>query len=227
MRVGDLFHVKYGINMELNACETTSGDDGVNFVARTSENNGVVAKVKPVAGKVPQPAGLVTCAGSGSILSSFVQYKPFYSGRDLYVLTPKHEMRLEEKLFYCQCIKMNAYRYGYGRQANKTLKNIELPPLPDWLKKYTIDYSPITTKIKRRDLPIDTAKWKKFRLGDLFDVSGTKTTKLAELQSFGIGKYPYVTTQASNNGVAGFYDFYTETGNVLVVDSAVAGFCSY
>jgi hypothetical protein len=136
-------------------------------------------------------------------------------------------MRLEEKLFYCHCIKMNAYRYGYGRQANKTLKDINLPPLPNWLKTFTIDYSPITTKIPRHELPLDTTTWKKFRLGDWFDVTGTKTTKLGDLKSFGNGKYPYVTTQASNNGVAGFYDFNTETGNVLVIDSAVAAFCSY
>jgi len=138
MKVGELFHIKYGINMELNACDVTNDDDGINFVARTADNNGVVAKVKPIAGKTPQPAGVITCAGGGSVLSAFVQYKPFYSGRDLYLLTPKRKMRLEEKLFYCHCIKMNAYRYTYGRQANKTLKDIDLPSLPDWLKTFTI-----------------------------------------------------------------------------------------
>ena len=30
-----------------------------------------------------------------------------------------------------------------------------------------------------------------------------------------------------NNGVEGFYDFYTEDGNVLIIDSAVKGVCSY
>ncbi len=122
---------------------------------------------------------------------------------------------------------MNAYRYSYGRQANKTLKNINLPPLPDWLKKYKIDYSPINTQIKHKELPFDTTSWQSFKLSDLFDISGTKTTKLDELESYGSGKYPYVTTQATNNGVAGFYNYFTEKGNVLVIDSAVAGFCSY
>jgi hypothetical protein len=36
-----------------------------------------------------------------------------------------------------------------------------------------------------------------------------------------------VTTQATNNGVGGFYDHFTETGNVLVIDSAVLGYCGY
>ena len=226
MKVKDIFDLLQGNSFELINMDIDKGAT-VNFVARSSENNGVTARVSPIDDVEPFPEGGITVALSGSVLSSFVQDKPFYTGFHVMVLLPKTNMRLEEKLFYCHCIKMNAYRYGYGRQANKTLKDITLPPLPAWLKEYTIDYSPITTNIQRRDLPIDTMEWGKFRLGNLFEVLGTKTTKLAELQSFGIGQYPYVTTQASNNGIAGFYDFYTETGNVLVIDSAVAGFCSY
>lgn len=227
MLVSELFDIKYGINLELDALEQSDDADAINFVARTAENNGVVARVKRIPGKEPQPAGILTCAGGGSVLSTFVQDKPFYSGRDLYLLIPKKEMSLEEKLFYCHAIKMNAYRYSYGRQANRTLKNINLPPLPDWLKKYKIDYSPIDTKIKHKELLFDTTKWKSFKLSDLFEISGTKTTKLDELENYGSGEYPYVTTQATNNGVAGFYNYFTEKGNVLVIDSAVAGFCSY
>ena len=48
-----------------------------------------------------------------------------------------------------------------------------------------------------------------------------------ELEEYGSGEYPYVTTQATNNGIENFYDFYTEKGNVLAVDSAVLGYCSY
>lgn len=227
MRVSELFDIKYGINLELDGLERSDADDAVNFVARTSENNGVVARVKPIAGKEPQPAGILTCAGGGSVLSTFVQDKPFYSGRDLYLLIPKQEMTLEEKLFYCHAIKMNAYRYSYGRQANRTLKDINLPPLPDWIKNYKIDFSKIDTKVKPQKMLLDVSKWKYFKISDLFDVSGTKTTKVEELEKYGYGQYPYITTQSSNNGVAGFYNYYTETGNVLVIDSAVAGFCSY
>ena len=68
---------------------------------------------------------------------------------------------------------------------------------------------------------------KRFKIKDLFLVSGTKTTSLEDLNEKGKGRYPYVTTQSLNNGVAGFYDYYTEEGNVLTVDSAVAGYCSY
>ena len=130
MRIKDLFDVVYGTNLELYKCTQTRDPDGINFVSRTSRNNGVSAKVERIENKEPSPAGVLSCAAGGSVLSTFVQIKPFYSGRDLYVLTPKEEMTLEEKLFYCMCIKNNAYKYDYGRQANKTIEYLELPIAP-------------------------------------------------------------------------------------------------
>ena len=199
MKLGNLFDIKYGINLELNACEITDDTNGINFVARTSENNGIVAKVKPIKGKVPQPAGVLTCAAGGSVLSTFVQPYPFYSGRDLYILTPKEEMSLEEKLFYCHAIKMNAYRYQYGRQANRTLKDIDLPPIPAWLKKYKIDFSKICTKNKIPNKPLQVTTWEKFKVADLFTCQTTKA--LIETEK---GSVAYVTRSAENNGISGF-----------------------
>ena len=127
-KANELFEVKYGINMELNTCiEAEDGDpDAINFVARTESNNGVSARVKPVEGKEPQPAGLITCAGGGSVLSTFLQEEPFYSGRDLYLLIPLQPMSKLVKLFCITVLKANKYRYSYGRQANITLPYLEL-----------------------------------------------------------------------------------------------------
>lgn len=74
---------------------------------------------------------------------------------------------------------------------------------------------------------LDISSWKYFELSELFEIKGSKTTSLIELEEYGTGQFPYITTQATNNGVEGFYNFYTEDGNVLVVDSAVLGYCSY
>jgi hypothetical protein len=127
-KVSDLFEVKYGINMELDTCIQADKYDpkAINFVARTENNNGVTGLVKIVDGKIPHSAGLITCAGGGSVLSTFVQTKPFYSGRDLYLLIPKKDMSIYLKLFIITLIKSNKYRYSYGRQANVTLPNLIL-----------------------------------------------------------------------------------------------------
>ena len=76
-------------------------------------------------------------------------------------------------------------------------------------------------------LVLDVGKWRRFPIVDLFDVRGSTTTPPRELAVLPPGEHPYVTTQASNNGVAGFYDHCTEDGGVLTIDSAVMGYCSY
>lgn len=139
--IEDLFTVKYGINMELINCTECGKDENnsVNFVSRTSENNGVVARVKIQDGYIPQKAGTITCAGGGSVLSTFVQTDDFYSGRDLYLLIPKMDMSIYTKLFICTVIEANKYRYNYGRQANKTLPYItlKLPAKSDGSPNFT------------------------------------------------------------------------------------------
>jgi hypothetical protein len=89
----------------------------------------------------------------------------------------------------------------------------------------TVSDLPLLADPKSRSLHTD--EWQLFGINDLFQIKGTKTTSLRDLVFIGEGQWPYVTTRASNNGVGGFYDRATETGGVLVIDSAVAGFCSY
>lgn len=120
----NLFNIKYGVNLELNKC--IESECGVNFVSRTGENNGVSAKVEKFDNIEPQKAGLITVAGGGSVLSTFLQNRPFYSGRDLYTLELKKLVSDETKLFIVTVIKQNKYKYNYGRQANKTLPDLEI-----------------------------------------------------------------------------------------------------
>jgi hypothetical protein len=70
------------------------------------------------------------------VLETFLQSEPFYSGRDLYILRPKSPMTNDELLFYCCCIRANMFRYSYGRQANRTLKQLTVPAMaaiPQWV----------------------------------------------------------------------------------------------
>ena len=102
------------------------------------------AYVKPVSGKIPQPAFTITVAGGGSVLSTFLHTRPFYSGRDLYLLIPKEDISNFAKLFVVTALQAEKYRFNYGRQANRTLPylNLHLPVnkdgMPDWewMKQY-------------------------------------------------------------------------------------------
>jgi hypothetical protein len=132
--ISDLFEVIYGVNLELN--KLTKDPNGINFVGRSAKNNGVTGRVQLMPDIKPIEAGVLTVAGGGSVLETFVQFEPFYSGRDLYFLRPKFDLSLEQKLYYCMCIRANKYRFNYGRQANRTLKDIPIPEvdeIPDWV----------------------------------------------------------------------------------------------
>lgn len=125
----DLFTVHYGANMELykfDECKTTH-ERAVPFVSRSERNNGIAAHVEKRIGYELNPAHTLSVAGGGSVLATFYQDKPYYSGRDLYYLIPKRVMSVVEMLYYSMIIKANRYRYSYGRQANKTFKNILIP----------------------------------------------------------------------------------------------------
>lgn len=84
-----------------------------------------------------------------------------------------------------------------------------------------------------RHLKLDFTKWKEVMLGGekgLFTVKGSKTMDkkvLDEEHRLKDKKYPYVTTQATNNGIRDFYDICTDDGNILTIDSAVVGYCAY
>jgi len=84
-----------------------------------------------------------------------------------------------------------------------------------------------SNKKVNEEVDLDISEWKSFNLSTFFDVKGSKTTPKRELQEIGKGVYPYLTTSSVNNGVEGFYDYFTDEGNILIVDSAVRGVCSY
>lgn len=138
-KVSDLFKIQYGVNLELNSLEIQK--DGINFVARTSKDNGVSAKVKRIPYIEPNPPGTISVAAGGSVMESFLQLSPYYSGRDLFYLVPKIEMNNAVKLYYCMCLRKNKFKYSYGRQANETLGDLQIPcieDIPNEIKNFSL-----------------------------------------------------------------------------------------
>ncbi len=132
--IGDLFNIEYGVNLEFS--KMILDKDGIPFISRKSENNGMKGRVKILDDIDPNPAGTISVACGGSVMESFLQIEPYYSGRDILCLTPKLPMNNKQKLFYCMAFRANKYRYNYGRQANKTLALIPIPKLgalPDYV----------------------------------------------------------------------------------------------
>lgn len=134
-----LFTVKHGNKFDMNKMERCSPTgDAIAFVGRSGEENGIVGFVKKYNEIEPFASGLITVALGGAALSSFVQPRPFYTAQNIDVLMPLMNMSVDVKLYYCLCIEANAFRYStYGREANRTLKNLLLPTIemiPDWVE---------------------------------------------------------------------------------------------
>ena len=140
--VKDLFDVQYGNGLELTYLHKRH--DGYNFVARGQKDNGVTAVVDRVIGVSPFPAGSITVAVSGSVMESFLQLKPFYTAYHVMVLRPLPGIEMSDsvKLYYCMCLRYNKFRYSYGRQANETLKDLQIPCLeevPTYVKEFSFE----------------------------------------------------------------------------------------
>lgn len=217
--VSDLFDVFYGVNLELN--KLTQDGNGIPFVSRTAKNNGVSAKVKLVKGEKMNPAGTISVAGGGSVMESFLQKSPYYSGRDLYYLVPKTKMTDNVLLYYCACLRENKYRFNYGRQANRTLKDLLIPDLfstPSFVDENDLSkFEGLREPLISNKIELNPDVWEWFTYDYLFEIQRGRGPRKKELD--GKGKIPFVTSSDQNNGWTGFTDaFPTHKGNTIGVN---------
>jgi len=204
-KTSDLFTLTYGHSLELNRLEQSSAPDAVNFVGRAARNNGVTARVCPIAGSVPAAAGTISVAlgGQGGAGVAFLQPAPYYCGRDVMILAAKRPMTEQEKLWWVMCITANRFRYGFGRQANRTLKDLNLPPfkdIPAWVDTTDTDcYKDAELPASEETVSLrDIANLKPFTLQDLFEIrKGQRLTKANMIP----GGTPYVGASDTANGV--------------------------
>jgi restriction endonuclease S subunit len=237
-----LFDIKKG--KRLTKADMTEGE--IPFIGSIDSNNGY----REFIGQKPIHKGnTITVNYNGSVAEAFYQPKPFWASDDINVLYPKFLLNPYIAFFIITIIKHEKYRFNYGRKwhvdrmnRSKVLLPANTNNDPDWknierfikslnvFKKYKITdsaYFRKPFKYNSADLHLTTNGWTRFDLMGLFRITGTKTTSSPDLEKYGKGKYPYVTTQATSNGIDGFYNYYTENGEVITSDSAVVGYCAY
>jgi hypothetical protein len=123
-RICQLFNIEYPKSLVYS--NTTPQKGGINFVSSKATDNGVVGTVEKIGGVKIYPAGCITVPLKGSVLEPALQEAECYVAHQIAVLTPKNLMSTLSKLYMCTLIKANRYRFNYGRQADKTLKDLEL-----------------------------------------------------------------------------------------------------
>ncbi len=205
VKISSLFHVKYGVNLELVHLEKCNKDhdNAIRFVSRTEYNNGISAYVIKEQWK-PNPQHTISVAGGGSVLSSFYQEKEYLSGRDIYYLTPINEMSVDEMIYYAMCLKANKYKYNYGRQANKTLKDILVPPFaPKFISTLKIEVPvDFSNSANKANMQLNMESWQPFKYSKLFKIVRGRGARIIDIDKN--GSTPFVTATDQNNGWSGF-----------------------
>ena len=200
--VSEIFDVRYGHSLELNALVQSNQKNGVAFVSRQIGQNGVSTYVAPIDELIPAPGGDISCAlGGNGVLTTYVQEADFYCGRDVAILRRKVPMTKQQMLFYCLCIKANRYRYSYGRQANRTLRKLLIPridEIPSWVD--TTDLTQIVGANaacgNTQTQEFNPYRWEDFRYDALFKI--TKGRRLTKNQMTN-GGTPFIGSTDSNN----------------------------
>ncbi len=225
--IGDLFEVGTGHGLALDAQKRTDPDEGVAFVGRSHRNNGVTGWIEPITGVDPSPPGCISVAlrSRNHPLASFVQPREFYTAYHVAVLTPKRPMSLATKLWYCECIEANRFRFNFGRQANRTLPTLPIPAAPPaWVSGVT--YERASTTPRRAVTALHADRWPEYLLGDLFDLHPGRFVNRRDLAK---GDTPFITASDANNGVTKWVglDLDWPGGQITVANNGSVGAAFY
>lgn len=231
ININKIFNISYGNKLDM--CQMIQCDEGVSFVTRTATNNGVGGIVKPIDGIETYPAGSLSIALGGSIGSTFLQTKDFYTSQNVAVLQPIEKLSPELLLFMATLIEKEcSLRFvAFGRELNKHIKRdftIKLPLLeedkPDWKALETFIKDRIIPLLPKKaqkvwlqkydkepfnpqTLKLKTDEWKWFRYDEIFDIKHGFYNKKPEDNPD--GDIPFIGATDSNNGVTSHSDLET------------------
>lgn len=128
----ELFEIKKG--KRLTKANMLPGNTP--YIGSTDSRNGITAYV----GQAPIHKGnTLTVAYNGSVAETFYQAVAFWATDDVNVLYPKFSMTSAIGLFLCTLIRLEKFRFNYGRKWHldrMKLSTIRLPVdaagMPDW-----------------------------------------------------------------------------------------------
>lgn len=209
MKLSELFEIRYGHSLELNRLTMTTPEKGIRFISRKTGNNGVAAYVEQIPNVSPNPPVELTCALNGNgVLTTFIQDKPYYTAFHVACLKPKVRLSTGQLLYFATCIGANAYKYSWGRQANRTLKDLLIPgvgAIPGWVETLSentfqgVDAAANPTPPPPLD---NVVNWKSFRYDELFRIERGRGPRSKDLD--GSGTTPFITSTDRLNGLSGF-----------------------
>ena len=211
-RVGDLFTIYLGDYN--NPKFLTEDENGIPLVSATTTNNGISGYYK----KTPNLKVITKNKITWGKQCPYFCYQTtdFITGQGTYYLDVS-ALSFYTNLFICSVLNneiSQKYDYNNCLIGKKLSEEIILLPItaegsPDW--QFMEDYMKEITKLaakrveklkgEKPQTKIDTSNWKKFKVGELFDVANGKKYPSSIRQT---GELPLISTTANNNGISDY-----------------------
>jgi hypothetical protein len=221
--VENLFDLKIGENVDGNKINKSSGKTA--YITRKESNNGLDGFIEYDKFFLNSEKPVITIGNETA--EPFVQDYSFYTGTKVNILIPKTEINKYALLFISQSLKMHKSKYSYSFTINSTrLKrqkillptNIDAEPDYEFMETYMLQKAQEKIDLYRnyickriselenvkKVLPLTKKNWGEFFLNDIFNK--IQRGKRLKKDSHKMGKMPYISSTAMNNGVDGFVD---------------------
>ena len=204
--IDQIYKAKAHTDDELEFAEFPTKET-IPYVTRTDLNNGVKAFVYRNGIDSIEKGNALVIGDTTATIS--YQREEFVTG-DHIVIVRAPWLNMFTGLFIVSILKLEQYRYSYGRAFTMDLilnTYVKLPARidgkPNW--KFIENFmgglhtNPITTSNRSSHKPLETNKWKRFRVVDLFTVEKGKRLTADDQTE---GDTIYIGAIDSNNGVA-------------------------
>lgn len=199
--IKNLFEVSYG-QKEFENKSLLEGEEGNNIVVSSKgEDNGVYGFFNTENG---YKAPVISVPRTGTIGQAFVQLVDCSIDNNCLVLVPKKELTIEQLFQIAFQIRLNKWRYKYGRQI--TPQKIEEQEIV--LENLDVSFDKMVKELTPKEKPKQKIQENKniqiMKVKDLCNID--KKTAIPQNAMNLNGNVPYVTTTSMNNGVSQFAD---------------------
>jgi hypothetical protein len=199
--IKDLFEVSYG-QKEFENKSLLEGEEGENIVVSSKgDDNGVYGFFNTQNG---YKAPVISVPRTGTIGQAFVQLIDCSIDNNCLVLVPKKELTIEQLFQIAFQIRLNKWRYKYGRQITPAKIEAQEIILENLKVNFDKMVKELTPKEKPKQIIQENKNIEVMKVKDLCEIK--KKTAIPQNAMNLNGNVPYVTTSSMNNGVSQFAD---------------------
>lgn len=217
--IKELFNIDYGQG-EYHSKEYLDPGDGF-LISSQGVDNGCYGFFNVPSEYTPP---LITIPSTGSIGEAFVQTNFCSVDDNCLVLEPKHKLSLNYLFYVATKVRIQRWRYMYGRQITPyRIGKMEIEKPEEY--KSDVSYEILAKKLipqktKRITSDIKVENIKTFRLDEIFDIRSGDFHSVEDLNP---GLIPLVSCSDTDNGIAGFYDIPKENTYINMITVAYDG----